>query len=98
SDEPGGSPARRPHAWRTQRGEPVGQEGRREDAQQEEVVAAADRPWPQARQSDAILRARDNYGSFSQEGTVRAGRAAEARARNEFAQREEGHQDLVARE
>ena len=52
--EPGRPSARRPHARRTQRGEPVGQEGRRQDAQQEEAVAAPDRARPQARQSHAI--------------------------------------------
>src|ERR1051325_508231 len=51
SDEPGRPPARRSYAWRTQRGQPVGQEGRREDAQQEEVVAAPDRAGTQARPS-----------------------------------------------
>ena len=54
SHEPGRSPARWSYARRTQRREPVGQEGRREDAQQEEAVAAADRPRPEARQGDAV--------------------------------------------
>jgi large subunit ribosomal protein L2 len=44
------SPARRSHAWRSQRGESVGQEGGREDAPQEEGVAAADRARAAERQ------------------------------------------------
>ena len=48
-DEPRRPPARRPPARRTQRRQPVGQEGGREDAQQEEAVAADDRPRAEAR-------------------------------------------------
>ena len=46
--------ARWPDARRPERGEPVGQEGRGEDPQQEEAVATADRARAQARQSDSI--------------------------------------------
>jgi large subunit ribosomal protein L2 len=53
-DEPGGPPARRAHARRAQRGESVGEEGRREDAQPEEELAAADRARAEARQGDAV--------------------------------------------
>ncbi len=52
------NPVDHPHGGRTrggpQRREPVGQEGRRQDAQHQEAVAALDRPRPQARQSHAI--------------------------------------------
>ena len=54
SHEPGRPPSWWSHTRRTERRQSVGQEGRREDPQQEEVVAAHDRPRSQARQSNTI--------------------------------------------
>ena len=103
SDEPGGPPARRPHTRRSQRGEPVGQEGRRQDAQQEEGLAAVAGARPEARQSHAVRffkatsRIRD-YGEKHTKRALRSGQPAEARAGAELEEREEGREDLVARE
>src|SRR4029453_15844053 len=95
--EPGGSPPWRPHARWPERGEPVGQEGRREDAQHEETIAAPDRSRSQARQGypARVLR---SYGEIRKEGRVRPREPDEARAVDELAQREARREDVVARE
>src|SRR4030095_11684342 len=64
--EPGGSPTRWPHTRWPQRGEPVGQEGRRQDAQHEETIAAPDRSRSQARQGYSV-RVLTSYGEICQE-------------------------------
>ena len=71
------NPVDHPHGGRTRGGRnvvsPWGKQGRRQDAQQEEVVAASHRARPQARQGDAVTarRAENRYVEKHQEGSIR---------------------------
>jgi large subunit ribosomal protein L2 len=89
------NPVDHPHGGRTQRRQPVGQEGRREDAQQEEGLHADDRPRSEARQGHAVIRDTD-HGEKYQEGSVRTAGPREESRDAECGGLEEGDQDVVA--